>query len=205
MLDDQNDTIRTLKQNLDNKTRDHAALLQDINARESKLEDGFSKEKKKVRELTNELISQNEAFESLQSAFEDCKNERDSLHSEVLKVSEKLQERNTSIAHIEHEVSRVKSVFAAKEAKLVQDRDDLLRTREISVDEVKRHYEAQMSRLKGMERERDSLFETTKRLKLQVTELETAQDAKTQELKRVSQEMERQKLKFIKLKEAMDF
>ncbi|KAJ3263714.1 hypothetical protein HDU77_010099 [Chytriomyces hyalinus] len=193
------------EQNLDNKTRDHSAVLQDINTRESKLEDSLSKEKKKVRELTNELISQNEAFESLQSAFEDCKNERDALHSEVLKVSEKLQERNTSIAHIELEVSRVKSVFAAKEAKLVQERDDLLRTREISVDEVKRHYEAQMSRLKGMERERDSLFETTKRLKLQVTELETAQDAKTQELKRISQEMERQKLKFIKLKEAMDF
>ncbi|TPX73535.1 hypothetical protein CcCBS67573_g05185 [Chytriomyces confervae] len=145
MLDDQNDTIRTLKQNLDNKTRDHSAVLQDINTRESKLEDSLSKEKKKVRELTNELISQNEAFESLQSAFEDCKSERDALHSEVLKVSEKLQERNTSIAHIELEVSRVKSVFAAKEAKLVQERDDLLRTREISVDEVKRHYEAQMS------------------------------------------------------------
>ncbi|KAJ3237999.1 hypothetical protein HDU81_008607 [Chytriomyces hyalinus] len=205
MLDDQNDTIRTLKQNLDNKTRDHTSLLQDINSKESKLEESLSKEKKKVRELTNELISQNEAFESLQSSFEDCKNERDSLHAEVLKVSEKLQERNTSIAHIELEVSRVKSVFAAKEAKLMLERDDLLRTREIAVDEVKRHYEAQMNRLKGMERERDSLFETTKRLKLQVTELETSQAAKTQELKRISQELEHQKLKFIKLKEAMDF
>ncbi|KAI8836421.1 hypothetical protein BJ741DRAFT_186871 [Chytriomyces cf. hyalinus JEL632] len=91
--------------------------------------------------MQEQLISQNEAFESLQSALEDCKNERDALHSEVLEVSEKLQERNTSIAHIELEVSRVKSVFAAKEAKLVQERDDLLRTREISVDEVKRHYE----------------------------------------------------------------
>ncbi|KAJ3395939.1 hypothetical protein HDU80_010140 [Chytriomyces hyalinus] len=84
-----------------------------------------------------ELMSKNEAS---MSAFEECKNERDALHSDVLKVSEKLQERNTSIAHLELEESKVKSVFAAKEAKLVQERDDLLRTREISVDEVKRHY-----------------------------------------------------------------
>ncbi|TPX57504.1 hypothetical protein CcCBS67573_g09246 [Chytriomyces confervae] len=155
----------------------------------SKNEASMSQASAYLFSMQEQLISQHEAFESLRSAFEECKNERDALHSDVLKVSEKLQERNTSIAHLELEESKVKSVFAAKEAKLVQERDDLLRTREISVDEVKRHYK--MSRLKGMERERDCLFETTKRLKLQVTELETAQDAKIQELKCTSQETDR--------------
>ncbi|ORY39373.1 hypothetical protein BCR33DRAFT_853518 [Rhizoclosmatium globosum] len=129
MLDDQNDTIKTLKQNLENKIRDHAALLQEVSTTESKIEESLAKEKKRVRDLTHELATQEEAFEQLQNAFQECKEERDALHSELMEVSKKLQERNVSIARIEEEVSRVKNIFSAKEQKLRMENDDLIKSR----------------------------------------------------------------------------
>ncbi|KAJ3067282.1 leucine rich repeat [Podochytrium sp. JEL0797] len=141
MLDDQNDTIRTLKQNLENKTREHGALLQEIASNEGKLDETISKEKKRSRELSLELAMQEEAFEQLQNAFQECKDERDALHSELMEVSKKLQERNMSIARIEEEVGRVKNAFSAKEQKLRTERDDLIKSRDVAVDEVKRFYE----------------------------------------------------------------
>ncbi|KAJ3297221.1 hypothetical protein HDU79_004345 [Rhizoclosmatium sp. JEL0117] len=204
MLDDQNDTIKTLKQNLENKIRDHAALLQEVSTTESKIEESLAKEKKRVRDLTHELTTQEEAFEQLQNAFQECKEERDALHSELMEVSKKLQERNVSIARIEEEVSRVKNIFSAKEQKLRMENDDLIKSREIAVDEVKRFYESQSSRLKILERERESLFENVKRLKSQVMELETEKETREEEMKRILIDVERQKSRFAKLKEAMD-
>ncbi|KAJ3077894.1 leucine rich repeat [Rhizoclosmatium hyalinum] len=204
MLDDQNDTIKTLKQNLENKIRDHAALLQEVSTAESKIEESLAKEKKRVRDLTHELATQEEAFEQLQNAFQECKEERDALHSELMDVSKKLQERNVSIARIEEEVSRVKNIFSAKEQKLRMENDDLIKSREIAVDEVKRFYESQSSRLKILERERESLFENVKRLKTQVMELETEKETREEEMKRILLDVERQKSRFAKLKEAMD-
>ncbi|KAJ3089893.1 leucine rich repeat [Physocladia obscura] len=205
MLDDQNDTIKSLKQNLENKIREHASLFQEISLNESKIEESVARERKKTRELSNELAIQEETFEQLQIAFQECKDERDTLHSELMEVSKKLQERNISIGRIEEEVSRAKDIFSAKEKKFHQDRDDILKSKEIAIDDIKRFYEAQSSRLKILEHERDSLYETTKRLKTHEIEMEATLKSQNDEMKKLQQELERQKIKFIKLKEAIDF
>ncbi|KAI9331583.1 hypothetical protein BDR26DRAFT_664718 [Obelidium mucronatum] len=87
MLDDQNDTIKTLKQNLENKIREHSALTQEIQSNDSRLAENLSKEKKRARELSGELATQEEALNQLQEAFHECKEERDALHSELMEVT----------------------------------------------------------------------------------------------------------------------
>ncbi|KAJ3351438.1 hypothetical protein HDU83_008940 [Entophlyctis luteolus] len=204
MLDDQIDTIKNLKQNLENKSREHATLLQDVGAKESRLDETLSRERSRVRELSRELATNEEALEQLQMALQECRDERDTLHSELMEVTKKLQDRNYSIARIEEEVGKAKSIFAAKEARLTQEIKDLTRSKEAAIDDVKRYYENQSQRARAFELERESLFEATKKLKSQLSEAEANLVRKSEELKKVEIELEKQKLKFMKLKEALE-
>jgi uncharacterized coiled-coil DUF342 family protein len=91
--------------------------------------------------MRRELEAQEKMVDQLQSLVDEYRQERDALRKEYVEVSRRLKERNDSIQKIEEEVTRVRSVFKAKEDKLVKDKDTTIKNMERNMDEMRLSYE----------------------------------------------------------------
>ncbi|KAJ3057175.1 hypothetical protein HK097_011180 [Rhizophlyctis rosea] len=177
MLEDQNETIRTLKGNLDNKNREYQILISERSKGEQTLEEQIELERATVKELQLELDAHAEAIEELRSRMQGYKDERDELRREIVDISKKLKDRNDSIERIEEEVARVRKVFKAKEEKLLQEKADALKARDNETVELRQAFETQSARMSMVDQERDAF---TQKIKALQWELETANDEKEQ-------------------------
>ncbi|TPX51481.1 hypothetical protein SeMB42_g00790 [Synchytrium endobioticum] len=195
MLDDQNETIRTLKHNLENKSREHQLLAGDVSKREGKLEEQLSIEHQANRDMRRELDAQEKLVEQLQSLAEEYRQERDTLRKEYVEVSRRLKERNDSIQKIEEEVTRVRTVFKAKEDKLIKEKEMAIKAREKSMDDLRLSYETQSSRLALLEREREGMAQSIMSLQRKVEEATLEKKQHESEMRVLLTEMDRQKQK----------
>ncbi|KAJ3043450.1 hypothetical protein HDV00_005148 [Rhizophlyctis rosea] len=173
MLEDQNETIRKLKQNLDNKNREYQNLIGERTKREEALEDQIDMERGALKEMQHELVSQKKVIEDLQALVDEYKDERDTLRREIVDISKKLKDRNDSIERIEEEVARVRKVFKAKKEKLLQEKAEALKARDDETVDLRQAFEAQSARMAVFDRERDALVQKIKSLQ---RELDTTTD-----------------------------
>ncbi|KAJ3090612.1 leucine rich repeat [Quaeritorhiza haematococci] len=193
MLDDQNETIRTLKQNLENKNREYQSVQADTAKREEFLEEQLSLQKNASEDLHNELEAQEKAITHLQTVVADYREERDRLRKEVSDLSRKLKDRNESIFRIEEEVAKVRKVFKLKEEKLIEERDALLRKRNDEVEELKHALETQTARVAVWDRERQAMIQSIKRLQKELDATATDKERHDAEMQVVLLELEKQK------------
>ncbi|TPX36354.1 hypothetical protein SmJEL517_g01579 [Synchytrium microbalum] len=195
MLDDQNDTIRTLKQNLENKTREHHLLAGDVEKREERLEEQLAIEHQANRDMRRELDAQEKLVEQLQSLADEYRSERDALRKEYVEVTRRLKERNDSIQKIEEEVARVRGIFKAKEDKLIQEKENALRAKDNSIADLRLSYETQSSRLALLERERDGMAQSLMNLQHKLEEATVDKKQHESEMRVLLSEIDRQKHK----------
>ncbi|KAI9011368.1 hypothetical protein BC832DRAFT_340687 [Gaertneriomyces semiglobifer] len=199
MLDDQNQTIATLKQNLSNKSREYTALQLAVEKLESKLV-GTNSE---INDLQAELDSQAKLVEHLQSVADEYRDERDDLRVEIVEISRKLKEREKGLDAIEKEVEKMRGVWRAKEEKLLKEKEDAIKAQGFIGVELKERCEVQAIRLAAFEREREAMIQSLQRLQGEVDK--AAQEHET-ELQMLKSEMDRQKQrmseKMNKLKQA---
>ncbi|TPX67722.1 hypothetical protein SpCBS45565_g03620 [Spizellomyces sp. 'palustris'] len=193
MLEDQNETIKNLKQNLENKCREHQALLADIEKREDTLEDRLELEKQTNKDLQQELESQAQEIYHLQSIIDEYREERNTLRKDLAEASKKLKERNESIHMIEEEVAKIRKVFKAKEERWLQEKEGALKSQELANLELKSTYENQTGRLALLERERDVMLQTIRKLQKDIEEASSQRDLHEAEMRIVLTEMDRQK------------
>ncbi|KND01461.1 uncharacterized protein SPPG_03263 [Spizellomyces punctatus DAOM BR117] len=193
MLEDQNETIKNLKQNLENKCREHQALLTDIEKREDSLEDRLELEKQTNKDLQQELESQTQEIYHLQSIIDEYREERNTLRKDLAEASKKLKERNESIHMIEDEVAKIRKVFKAKEERWLQEKEEALKSQELANLELKSTYENQTGRLAFLERERDVMLQTIRKLQKEIEEASNQRDQHEAEMRIVLTEMDRQK------------
>ncbi|KAI8852533.1 hypothetical protein BC829DRAFT_65729 [Chytridium lagenaria] len=129
MLEDQNATIRNLKQNLENKIREHAMFVED----NSKIEDKFREELKRISRLSTELQHE---LEDAENTIEGLQNDRilclrrKNVRAAAGRGFGEIESENESIAHIEVEVEKVKQSFKRKEEKLTSENEFLLRSQD---------------------------------------------------------------------------
>ncbi|KAI9209474.1 uncharacterized protein BJ171DRAFT_118236 [Polychytrium aggregatum] len=193
MLDDQNDTIRKLKQNLDNKSREHQALLADVASREQAFTQAIEEERSVSQTLKEEFI------EDLQNASIALKSERDALRKEVAEMSRRLKERNESIELIERE--KVKHTFHAKQESLIVDKNEALAAKANAIAEMSQQLATQESLLASLEREKSTLMDRIARLQLDVGEQRERHEAEMAALRsEVTEQKQRMDEKLTRMK-----
>lgn len=134
MLDDQNETIKTLKQNLENKIRQQEQSTGSFQDKIEDLNERLYAAKDKIRKLEDELDSQREAIEREIKA--DYRAERDELKSQVQDLERKLLERNDNILKIEQEVRKVRKIFKQKEEKWISEQSILLEEKDAKISQL---------------------------------------------------------------------
>ncbi|KAJ3209521.1 hypothetical protein HDU67_006149 [Dinochytrium kinnereticum] len=203
MLDDQNATIRNLKQNLDNKIREHNTLVEET----SQIEDKFREEMKRISrlsaELRHELEEAESTIEGLQSDREELLSEKEKLVAELQEVSGKLKARNESIAHIEVEVEKVKLAFKRKEDKLLSENESLIRSHDSLQKEMEHLLDLNMTKIRGLEREKDALIDSIRKMEVELQSVDNLKERHREEMVVILGELEKQRSKFSKLKEAI--
>ena len=126
MLEDQNDTIKHLKTNLENKIRESAGHYAALEAKNDDLAHRLADAKHDVQSMERELEGQQSATGARME--QDFGHERAGLRLEIGDLERKLRERNgkcsrpflmyarlDSILQIEREVRKVKKMFKSKE------------------------------------------------------------------------------------------
>ncbi|KAJ3098628.1 leucine rich repeat [Phlyctochytrium planicorne] len=201
MLDDQNATIRNLKQNLENKIREHNVALEDI----TKMEERFREEMKRLSKISKELeLEESERMiEGLQKERDEYYTENEKLHATLLELSAKLKARNESIAQIEAEVSKVQGAFRRKEERLLLENESLRQSHDILRNEMQKLAEEHASKVKEFERERGVMVESIRKMKTELQSVDLLKDTHKEEMAIVLSELERQRQKFSKLKDAI--
>jgi hypothetical protein len=130
MLEDQNDSIKKLRNNLENKVRESSISNNENSKRELYWNEKLEEERHISYELKKELENQQTVVNHFQSIVNDYKIDRDSLRTELEAVSQKLTERNNSINMIEQEVKKVTDAFKRKEIALIQEREEAIRKKD---------------------------------------------------------------------------
>lgn len=140
MLEDQNDTIKRLKTNLENKIRESQGSVSTLESRLADLEDKLAEARENIRVLSGALDTQRE---TLSSEFElTYREERGKLLRQVADLEGKLQDRNDSILQIEQEVRKVKKVFKQKEEALINQESVTIREKDTIITQLKRDLKA---------------------------------------------------------------
>ncbi|TPX55593.1 hypothetical protein PhCBS80983_g05210 [Powellomyces hirtus] len=195
MLEDQNETIRHLKQNLDNKCREHQSLVSACEKRKGELEDRIETERAARDELQQEISSQRHLLDHLQSLAKGYKAERNSLRRDVSELAKKLQDRNDSIHLIEEEVARIRNVFKAKEDKWQQEKSCAIQAEKQAGLDMKIAYDAQCSRLAALEREREAMLQSLEKMQRELQAASAMKEQHESEMRLVLEELNRQKQK----------
>jgi chromosome segregation ATPase len=141
MLEDQNDSIKKLRNNLENKVRESSVSSNEISKRELYWNEKLEAERNISYELKKELENQQNIVNHFQSIINDYKLDRDSLRKELDAVSQKLTERNHSINMIEQEVKKVTDAFKRKESALIQEREEAIRKKDAGYLNMKLTFE----------------------------------------------------------------
>jgi chromosome segregation ATPase len=141
MLEDQNDSIKKLRNNLENKVRESSVSSNEISKRELYWNEKLEAERNISYELKKELENQQNIVNHFQSIVNDYKLDRDSLRKELDAVSQKLTERNHSINMIEQEVKKVTDAFKRKESALIQEREEAIRKKDAEYLNMKLTFE----------------------------------------------------------------
>ncbi|KAJ3340474.1 hypothetical protein HDU93_006942 [Gonapodya sp. JEL0774] len=191
MLDDQNDTIRKMKQTLEEKIRELQAVTTEASKREDRLEEQLAVESRSKRELRMELEKTEKYAEHLQSLADDYKEERDYLRKEASELSRKLKERNESIEKIEEEVSKVRAAFKAKESNAVQEKEVELLSKNAVIANLRTSLETNTTRILEVERERDAVYVSVRKLEADLEAAVQQRDKCEAEMKVLLIEMDR--------------
>ncbi|KAJ1345078.1 hypothetical protein BSLG_000593 [Batrachochytrium salamandrivorans] len=157
MLDDQNETIRTLKQNLENKARDHQSLLANYEKCQEELDELRHLDSGSVEDLRSEIQLLEESVERYRSTAQEYRNDRDLIAKELEDTHKRLHDRNESIKEIEHEVGRVKEQFKLKEDRIRAEKEQEIQKLKSVLDPVDK-------KLENYERERFAMVDTISRL-----------------------------------------
>ncbi|KAJ3176348.1 hypothetical protein HK101_010451 [Irineochytrium annulatum] len=199
MLDDQLLTIKTLKQNLENKTREHANLLQENAHKKEAGFDELHKCRSLIRELEGELEDNEITIADLQESLSKSERRREALAQEVADIAEKLRARNDSIALIESEVERMTVTFKEKEEKLLNRVAQSLYEKDKAQEELKKLRDSSQS----MEMERQAFLSSIHQLTTELRSVDALKDNHEQEMQSLLGELEKQRAKFARLREAI--
>ncbi|KAK6094098.1 hypothetical protein MT418_005913 [Batrachochytrium dendrobatidis] len=153
MLDDQNETIRILKQNLENKARDHQSLVTKFEDCQEELAELRHIDAESVADLKAEIQRLEKSREKYQLAAHDYRNDRDEIARALEEMRETLNSRNQSIEMIEQEVGRVKEHFKLKENRVRAEKEKQLQNIQIVA-------ESNTRKLKEYEQERSGMINT---------------------------------------------
>ncbi|KAI9105420.1 hypothetical protein DFS34DRAFT_8416 [Phlyctochytrium arcticum] len=201
MLEDQLDTIKTLKQNLENKTREFKAIESDHRDRQEAFSRRLDDERQARLELEQELERQMYENEKLSAACEELSDERASLKKDLLAALKKVQERNDSIHAIEEEVTKIRQIFKAKEAKLQEEKEALTAAQTFAHSDLTIALDTAKKQLAAFERERIAMTQSLQRQQATIENYDM-QNAKVQaDLQATRCELERQRSK---MNEKMD-
>ncbi|KAJ3332495.1 leucine rich repeat [Blyttiomyces sp. JEL0837] len=203
MLNDQNDTIKNLKQNLENKSREYTSIVDALTKHEEKHQAELQKERRKMDELKDELDEQEHVIQKLKDRLVGLTEERDLIKVEYLELSRKLKERNDSIIKIEEEVDKVKSIFQAKEDKLTIERDTAVLTKESALAELRRSYESEVLLRESIEKERNSLLNSLRQHQQEIGQVNEIRLTYEKEIMSLKAELEREKSKLNRLKDVI--
>ncbi|KAJ3326287.1 Molybdenum cofactor synthesis protein 1 [Boothiomyces sp. JEL0866] len=186
MLQDQNDTIKTLKMNLENKTREYQNLKKELEQSHEYLQEYEEKDKAEYHEMQEQLREYKENQDSYRAMAQDYKAERDDLRQEIVALTEKLNQRNSSIELIEKEVEKVKKSFEMKQQALVENH-------KIELQELEKKYTVELSEISYYKSEKESLIHQLKQAQSLLQKCTHQKDDIEKELKFVLTEMDRQK------------
>ncbi|KAJ3384180.1 hypothetical protein HDU92_003743 [Lobulomyces angularis] len=138
MLEDQNETIRNLKKNLENKTNDQHSIAsklkndidelkeqllaeQDLNDELQYQVIYFDSSILKSSNFTLQLEKKGNLIDNMKPLVDEYKLEKDKLKRDLIELQKKLKDRNEAILRIEEEVFKIKGTFKAKEEKLIEN------------------------------------------------------------------------------------
>lgn len=121
MLEDQNETIRNLKQSLESKVRAHQQALQELDDCNIKLEEYKLIEHQELEEFRKDIEDLERSTKYYETLANDYKMQRDEFRSQNDDLLKKIHDRNSSIEKIESEVENLKNHFNNKEAKNKKD------------------------------------------------------------------------------------
>ncbi|KAI8929131.1 hypothetical protein BC831DRAFT_18866 [Entophlyctis helioformis] len=143
MLDDQNETIRVLKQNLDNKTREHQSLVKELDECQQELDELRHLDTHTVNDLRDEVNALQSAVDRYKTLAQDYRRDRDEMGKELQETRQRLADRNESIAKIEQEVARVHEHVRAKDERARAEK-------EAEIRDLKLSFEADKAKLEFM-------------------------------------------------------
>jgi len=192
MLDDQNDTIKHLKQNLDNKIRDQQSYSSSIQSKIEDLQDKLVEYKEKIELLYDELDSQRQSLG--EEIRQEHRAEREEFKEQIGQLEQKLRDRNEAILKIEQEVRKVRKIFKQKEDKWSLEQNVLVQEKDDEILGLKHLLEIQTERSASkFEGERRSLSLTITDLQGQLAALLDKNQRLEDDIKIVLVELEKQK------------
>ncbi|KAH9275367.1 hypothetical protein BASA83_002140 [Batrachochytrium salamandrivorans] len=183
MLDDQNETIRTLKQNLENKARDHQSLLANYEKCQEELDELRHLDSGSVEDLRSEIQLLEESVERYRSTAQEYRNDRDLIAKELEDTHKRLHDRNESIKEIEHEVGRVKEQFKLKEDRIRAEKEQEIQKLKSVLDPVDK-------KLENYERERFAMVDTISRLQHDLQDMTSRCATQENDVKTLFSELE---------------
>ncbi|KAJ3114242.1 hypothetical protein HDU96_002369 [Phlyctochytrium bullatum] len=190
------DHIRSLEERL-------STLNVDLSKEKAKSEESEKAMQKILIETTEKLEEAEESIESLSQERDVLRTEKGNLESSYRDIQGKLKLRNESIAQIEAEVEKVKSAFKRKEEKLLQENDILLRKVQQLDQEIRRLNE-RAREMVVFQNERTTLLESIRSMEKDVQSVDSLKSRHKEETSLLLKEIEKQRLKFSRLKEALD-
>ncbi|KAJ3327047.1 hypothetical protein HDU91_004492 [Kappamyces sp. JEL0680] len=210
MLDDQNETIKTLKMNLDNKTREFQAVSKELDNARDAFEEQEEKEHLSLKTLKQDVggpdaDTQLETLEANEQHYkaiaQEYKIERDQLREQYALVQAKLEERNASIEKIEHEVLKVQQHFQSKQ-------DLLEKTHKQEIQSIILQHESDKQKADFYIKEKESLISKLKQTQSQLLLVSKQRNDLETELKFVVGQLDVERMrssqKMAKLKAALE-
>ncbi|KAJ3218673.1 hypothetical protein HK099_004961 [Clydaea vesicula] len=205
MLEDQNETIRNLKKNLENKTNDQHSIASKLKNDIDELKEQLLAEQDLNDELQYQLEKKGNLIDNMKPLVDEYKLEKDKLKRDLIELQKKLKDRNEAILRIEEEVFKIKGTFKAKEEKLIENYKLKITEQEVVIKDMEFLLEDQRKKFGSWIHEKEALLKTIDHLKKNNELLVAIKQDHDKEMVLVLKELENQKninyLKIQKMKE----
>nr|KAJ3421510.1 hypothetical protein HK105_003282 [Polyrhizophydium stewartii] len=197
MLEDQNETIRTLKQNLENKTREYQHIVQELEECRDEMDDLRHIDSESVKDLRAQIDALRTNADRYRAVAQEYRHDRDAFAVELEQVRARLRERNESIEKIEQEVARIQQHFQAKEGRIRAEQAG-------EIEAMKQ----KLQRIEAFERERLGMIETIANLRQDLATCKGVVETQEAEIKVLITELDSHRRRthdrMSKLKAALD-
>ncbi|NWY50390.1 LRCC1 protein, partial [Chionis minor] len=150
IVDDQTETIRRLKEGLQEKDKQIRKQHEENMEAQKLLQVQLDEKAAEYEELMEKLERQNERKEELKQLLEEKEVELDDIKNAHSALKKKWQGKGELLSRLEVQVKQMKESFDIKEKKLIEERNKSLQTQRIAVEKLREMDDAFRKQLESM-------------------------------------------------------